>query len=117
MIASYVQATFIPSLHLISAGQGGNTGESAKLFSSVRLEDVVGCLRTYLAETETQPAIIIFHSAPVLAGPDASCIGALVDQTILAIVKNRTTRTALKQAHEQLQRAHVQLAGMVLLDR
>jgi len=115
-IANYLQATFIPSLHLLSTGNSMNTGEEANLLSTVKLEGVVQCLRAYLAETETQPGIVIFHSAPVLAGPDASCIGALVDQTLLAIVKGRTTRNSAMQAQEQLQRAHVQLAGMVLLD-
>ena len=115
-IANYVQATFIPGLHLLSTGNSTNTGEEANLLSTVKLESVVRCLRTYLAETETQPGIVVFHSSPVLAGPDASCIGALVDQTLLAIVKGRTTRNSAMQAQEQLQRAHVQLAGMVLLD-
>lgn len=115
-IASYLQATFIPGLRLLSAGNSGKTSEEANLLSSVQLEDVVRCLRAYLAETETQPGIVIFHGAPVLSGPDASCIGALVDQTILAIAKGRTTRTSAKQAQEQLQRAHVQLTGIVLLE-
>lgn len=115
-IASYLQATFIPGLRLLSAGNSGKTSEEANLLSSVRLEDVVRCLRAYLAETETQPGIVIFHSAAVLSGPDASCIGALVDQTILAITKGRTTRTSAKQAQEQLQHAHVQLTGIVLLE-
>lgn len=115
-IAHYVQATFIPGLHLLSTGNSTNTGEEANLLSTVKLESVVHCLRTYLAETETQPGIVVFHSSPVLAGPDASCLGALVDQTFLAIVKGRTTRTSARQAQEQLQRAHVRLAGMVLLD-
>jgi Mrp family chromosome partitioning ATPase len=115
-IVSYLQATFIPGLRLLSAGNSGKTSEEANLLSSVQLEDVVRCLRAYLAETETQPGIVIFHSAAVLSGPDASCIGALVDQTILAIAKGRTTRTSAKQAQEQLQRAHVQLTGIVLLE-
>lgn len=115
-IAHYAQPTFIPGLHLLSTGNSTNTGEEANLLSTVKLESVVQCLRTYLAETETQPGIVVFHSSPVLAGPDASCIGALVDQTFLAIVKGRTTRTSARQAQEQLQRAHVRLAGMVLLD-
>lgn len=115
-IATYLQATFIPGLHLLSTGKSMNSGEEANLLSTVKLESLVPCLRAYLAETETEPGMVIFHSAPVLAGPNASCIGALVDQTLLAIVKGRTTRTSAKQAQEQLQRAHVQLVGMVLLD-
>ncbi len=40
-----------------------------------------------------------------------------VEQTILAIVKGRTTRSQAKQAQEQLQRAHVNLAGIIILDK
>lgn len=112
-IASYLNTTFVAGLRLLSAG---NTIEAVDLLSSVKLPDVVQHLRQYLAETEMQPGIIIFNSPPVLSGPDASCIGALVEQTILTIVKGRTTRTQARQAQEQLQRAHVKLAGMVLLD-
>ena len=114
-IERYLCTTFITGLRLLSAGTG-TAGEGTSLLLSTKLQDVIQSIRQYLAETETTPGIVIFNSAPVLAGPDASLIGALVEQTILIIAKDRTTRTQAKQAQEQLQRAHVNLVGMVMLD-
>ena len=83
---------------------------------SAKLQDVVQMLGQWLAETEAKQGLVIFNAPPVLAGPDASLIGALVEQTILIIVKGRTTRTQAKQAQEQLQRAHTNVVGIVMLD-
>jgi Mrp family chromosome partitioning ATPase len=69
-----------------------------------------------VSETEAGPGLVIFNAPPVLVGPDASLIGALVEQTILTIAKGHTTRTQAKQAQEQLQRAHANLTGIVMLD-
>jgi Mrp family chromosome partitioning ATPase len=110
-----LRKTFVNNLLLLSTGSDGASEEA--LFSS-RLPGVIASMRDYLAETvEGKTGIIIFHSSPVLAGPDASLIGAQVEQTILAIVKGRTTRGQAKQAQEQLQRAHVNLAGIIILDK
>jgi len=110
-----LRKTFVNNLLLLGAGSDAANGEA--LFSS-RLPGVIASMRDYLAEVvEDKTGMIIFHSAPVLAGPDASLIGAQVEQTILAIVKGRTTRSQAKQAQEQLQRAHVNLAGIIILDK
>jgi Mrp family chromosome partitioning ATPase len=109
-----LRKTFVNNLLLLSAGSDDASEEA--LFSS-RLPGVIASMRDYLAEVEDKTGMIIFHSAPVLAGPDASLIGAQVEQTILAIVKGRTTRSQAKQAQEQLQRAHVNLAGIIILDK
>jgi Mrp family chromosome partitioning ATPase len=110
-----LRKTFVNNLLLLSAGSDDASEEA--LFSS-RLPGVIASMRDYLAETaEGKTGMIIFHSSPVLAGPDASLIGAQVEQTILAIVKGRTTRSQAKQAQEQLQRAHVNLAGIIILDK
>ncbi|MFL5628434.1 MAG: CpsD/CapB family tyrosine-protein kinase [Ktedonobacteraceae bacterium] len=114
IIQQHVRNTFINNLLLLSAGS--DTASEGSLFST-RLPEVIASLRQYLAETkEGKAGLIIFHTSPVLTGPDASLVGAQVEQTILAIVKGRTTRTQAKQAQEQLQRAHVHLAGIVILD-
>jgi Mrp family chromosome partitioning ATPase len=110
-----LRKTFVNNLLLLSAGSD-DAGEEA-LFSS-RLPEVIASMRDYLAATaEGKTGMIIFHSSPVLAGPDASLIGAQVEQTILAIVRGRTTRGQARQAQEQLQRAHVNLAGIIILDK
>jgi len=113
-IEQYLRNTFIPGLRLLSAGTA--TEGAATLLLSAKLQDVLGNICQSLEETESKPSIVIFNSPAVLAGPDASLIGALVEQTILTIAKGRTTRTQAKRAQEQLQRAHTNLTGLVLLD-
>ena len=113
-IATYLCATFIPDLLLLEAGTSIESG--AALLLSPKLPEVISSLRQFLAETETRPGIVIFDSPPVLAGADASLIGTHVEQTFLIIAANRTTRVQAKQAQEQLQRAHANLAGIIMLD-
>lgn len=112
-IASCLQPTFIPGLRLLGAGSA--TG-AASLFHLTKVEEVICCLRSQLATEATAPGIVIFHSPAVQAGADASIIGALVDQTLLIIAKNRTTRTQAKEAQEQLERVHANLIGLIMLD-
>jgi capsular exopolysaccharide synthesis family protein len=114
-IGQYLRQTFISDLRLLSAGSA-TASEGASILLSAKLQDVVHSICQYLAEAESRPGIVVFNTPPVLAGPDASLIGTLVEQTILAIAKGRTTRAQTKQAQAQLQRAHVNLTGIVLLD-
>ena len=112
-ITSCLQTTFVPGLKLIGAG----TAQAASLLLSPKLQDAITCFRDVLAgeAEESHPGIVIFHSAPVLAGADASLIGSLTEQTVLTIVAGRTTRAQAKQAQEQLERAHTKLSGIVML--
>lgn len=112
-IEESLQQTFVPGLHLLGSGQ---TSEGVPALLSTKLHDVVGCIREYMAQSETKPGIIIFHCAPVLSAPDASLLGTEVAQTLLTIVRGRTTRTQAKQAQEQLQGTHGSLAGIVVVD-
>lgn len=117
-ISGALQATFVPGLHVLSAGIP--TEQGAALLLTPRLTEVVHCLcqRTSVdgaGDAENAGRIVLFHSPPVLSGADASLIGALVDQVVLAIIANRTTRAQAKQAQEQLQRAQVKLAGIVMV--
>jgi Mrp family chromosome partitioning ATPase len=112
-IETSLQQTFVPGLRLL--GSGIASGGVPTLLST-QLHDVVVCIREYMAQSETKPGIIIFHCAPVLSAPDASLLGAEVAQTLLTIVKGRTTRTQAKQAQEQLQGADVHLDGIVVVD-
>jgi Mrp family chromosome partitioning ATPase len=114
-IIACLQKAYVSGLKLI--GVGTSTEKGAALLLSPKLQDVVSCVCDVLArETEeSRPGIVIFHSAPVLAGADASLIGAIVEQTLLTIVAGSTTRAQAKQAQEQLQQARARLAGVVML--
>jgi len=112
-VRQHLRDTFIPSLRLLSAGMAV---EGGILLLSEKLQAAIQTISLCLSETETAPGMLIFNSPPVLVGPDASLIGTLVEQTILVIAKDRTTRTQAKQAKEQLERAHTNLVGIVILD-
>ncbi|MBV8823276.1 MAG: hypothetical protein JO123_10845 [Ktedonobacteraceae bacterium] len=111
--ASRLQLTPVPGLRLLSAGS--TPSSSTPLLLSSRLEEVVTSFCQMVAETEGKSGIIIFHSAPVLGSIDAVVIATVVAQTFLTIVSGRTTRSQARQAQEQLQHAHAQLAGAILL--
>ncbi len=115
-IDACLNKTFVPELRLLSAGKVQPQAKETNLLFSARLRDIVTGLHSYLAETESRPAMIIFHTTPVLAGIEASCISTLVEQTFLVIVAGQTTRGQARQAHEQLQRAQAKLVGAVLLN-
>ena len=112
MFEQFLSQTFIAGLRLLSAGISPSS-EGAALLLSEKLPEVIQGIRQCVSETED---LVIFNAPPVLVGPDASLIGALVEQTILTIAKGRTTRAQAKQAQEQLQHAHAHLAGIVMLD-
>jgi polysaccharide biosynthesis transport protein len=113
-VASYLQSTFIPCLRILSAGT--SSAQGAALLLSSKLERCLCSIRQVLVESESKPGMVIYHSAPALAGADASLIGALVEQTLLTVIVGRTTREQAKKAQEQLQRAHTKLAGFILLN-
>jgi Mrp family chromosome partitioning ATPase len=113
-IPDYLQSTFVPGLQVLGAGTSPSQG--ALLLLSPKLEEAVSSICQYQAASETQAGVVIFHSAPVLAGADASLIAALVEQTFLSIIVGYTTRAQAKQAQEQLERAHAKLAGVIMLN-
>lgn len=112
-IAACLQPTFVPGLRVLGAGNSSAQGPT--LLLSSRLETVTASLRDLVVSSEKQSGIVLFHSAPVLAGADASLIGALADQTVLAVIMGQTTRVQAKQAQEQLEQAHIKLAGVIML--
>jgi len=113
-VASRLQPTVVSGLRLLCAGSTPSSGTHWLLSS--RLQDVVTYMCQTVAEIEGKSGIIIFHSAPVLDSIDAVVIATLVAQTFLTIVSGRTTRSQAKQAQEQLQCVHAQLAGAILVD-
>jgi protein-tyrosine kinase len=113
-ISEHLQSTFIPGLQILSSGT--STSEGATLLLSPKLEECTDSIRQVLVETGSVPGIVIYHCSPVLAGADASLIGALTEQTLLTVIAGRTTHEQAKQAQEQLDRAHVKLVGAIMLN-
>jgi Mrp family chromosome partitioning ATPase len=113
-VTEHLQSTFIPGLQVLCAGT--STSQGATLLLSTKLEESMYSIRQVLAESESAPGIVIYHSPPVLAGADASLIGAFTEQTLLTVVVGRTTREQAKQAQEQLERAHAKLVGAIMLN-
>ncbi len=112
-ITACLQPTFVPGLRVLSAGTIREQGTALML--SPRLEAVTTGVREIVAASDKQPGIVIYHCAPVLSGPDASLVGALAEQTVLTVIMGKTTRAQAKQAQEQLQQAHIKLAGVIML--
>lgn len=113
LIVQHLCPTFIPGLRLLDAG---NASSQTTPTLAARFEEIFQALCGFLQETENKPSLIIFHSPPVLAGPDAALIAAYTGQTLLTITQGHTTRKQAKQAQEQLERVHAQLVGVVLLN-
>ena len=112
-IATYLQPTFVPGLRVL--GAGSTSVQGAALLLSPHLGKVVTGLHDLLAASGKPSGVALFQSAPVLAGADASLVGALTDQTVLAVIVGQTTRAQARQAQEQLERAQAKLAGVVML--
>ena len=112
-VATYLQPTFVPGLRVLGTGTASTQGSA--LLLSPHLEKVIVAVRELLASTEKPSGVALFHSAPVLSGADASLIGALTDQTVLAVIMGQTTRVQARQAQEQLEQAHIRLAGLIML--
>lgn len=112
-ILSSVQPTFVPGLRVL--GTGAISTQSTALLLSPRLSEITTAIRELLLTSGKPSGMIIFHSAPVLSGADASLIGVLTEQTVLTVVLGQTTRAQGKQAQEQLLQARIKLAGVIML--
>lgn len=112
-IAACLQPTFVPGLRVLSAGAAREKGTALML--SPRLETVTTGIREIVGGSCKQPGIVVYHVAPVLSGPEASLVGALAEQTVLAVIMGKTTRAQARQAQEQLQQARIKLAGVIML--
>ncbi len=113
-IESSLQQTFVPNLKVLAAGTV--TAREQALLLSPRFEEVVRVLREQTNTAEKSGSVVLFHSPPVLAGVDAALIGTQAEQTILAIIANRTTRAQARLAQERLEQAHARIAGFVLVN-
>ena len=77
------------------------------IFSSLRMREIVDMLKT-------QYDMVIIDTPPVMAVADARIIGRIVDKTLFVVKWDKTPRKVAKAAMEQLHRADVDIAGVVL---
>jgi capsular exopolysaccharide synthesis family protein len=77
------------------------------IFSSQRMEQIVEILKSHYD-------LVIFDTPPVMAVADARIIGRVVDKTLFVVRWDKTPRKVAKAAVEQLNRAGVDVAGVVL---
>ena len=115
-VISHLHQTFVPDLSLLGSGTVQVQPHEASRLISSKLPSVLTSLYQALEETASQPGLIIFNSPPVLTSIDAAQISTQVEQTFLVIASGRTTRSQARRAQEQLQRAHANLTGVVMLD-
>lgn len=113
-VSELLQLTFIPGLQILSSGTSTSLG--ATLLLSPKLKACLDSIHQAIEQPGNAPSIVIYHSPPVLAGADASLIGALTKQAVLTVVAGRTTREQAKQAQEQLKQAHVNLTGAIMVN-
>jgi len=73
-------------------------------------------IRMTLEQPGNAPGFVLYLSSPVLAGAEASLIGALTEQTVLTVVAGSTTREQAKEAQEQLEQAHAKLVGAIMVN-
>jgi capsular exopolysaccharide synthesis family protein len=77
------------------------------IFSSHRMAEIVDGLKS-------RYDLVIVDTPPVMAVADARIIGRVVDKTIFVVRWDKTPRKVAKAAIEQLHRADVDIAGVVL---
>jgi succinoglycan biosynthesis transport protein ExoP len=115
-VAPYLSKTPVPDLLLLSAGQKQLPAVEIGRFFASKFTILLSSLRQILEEMGRKPGLIIFSCPPVLSGTDASLISAQIEQTFLVIATGHTRRTQAIKAQEQLQRAHANIEGMILLN-
>jgi protein-tyrosine kinase len=115
-LSESLSKTFIPDLLLLSAGSLHYQPVEICRVLLARFAKVVDELRQYLAANESRPSLIVFNSPPMSSGVDASLISSVVDQTFLLIVTGQTKRMQARKTQEQLERAHANLAGAIVID-
>jgi capsular exopolysaccharide synthesis family protein len=77
------------------------------IFSSQRMQQIVDDLKA-------RYDLVIIDTPPVMAVADARIIGRVVDKTVFVVRWDKTPRKVARAAVEQLHRAGVDIAGVVL---
>ncbi|WP_229072084.1 lipopolysaccharide biosynthesis protein [Actinoplanes sp. DH11] len=97
----------IPSLRVITTG---GAATAAGLMQSQRLKDTLASLRR-------QSGYVVIEAPSTSSSADAQSLASLADAAILAVELRRSTRPALLDAGEQLQRVGTRLLGAVVMPR
>jgi capsular exopolysaccharide synthesis family protein len=77
------------------------------IYSSHRMESIIEMLKAHYD-------LIVIDTPPVMAVADARIIGRVVDKTIFVVRWDKTPRKVARAALDQLKRAKVSVAGVVL---
>jgi capsular exopolysaccharide synthesis family protein len=94
------QMDFMP----IGTAEYANAGD---IFSSHRMEHIVGQLKA-------RYDMVVVDAPPVMAVTDARIIGRMMDKTLFVLRWQKTPRKVAQAALDQLRRADVDIAGVVL---
>ena len=113
-VSEHLQSTFIPGLQILTSGTSTSAG--ATLLLSPKLAACMDSIRKVLEQQGNALGIVIYQSSPVLAGANASLIGALTEQALLTVVAGHTTREQAKEAQTQLEQAHAKLVGAIMVN-
>ncbi len=77
------------------------------IFSSHRMKAIIGVLKS-------RYDLVVVDSPPVMAVADARIIGQVMDKTLFVVRWDKTPKKVAQAAIEQLRRAGVDLAGVVM---
>ncbi len=80
---------------------------ASDIFASHRMLDIIALLKS-------RYDLVVVDTPPVMAVADARIIGRAVDKTIFVVRWDKTPRKVARAALEQLRRAEVSIAGVVL---
>ena len=95
----------LPNLAILAAG--ATVAFPAEMLASKRMESL-------LNEWRLRYDHIIFDTPPVSMFTDAAVLGLRADAVLLVARSGSTTKHALRHARDLMQRAHVNIAGIVL---
>jgi len=95
----------LPNLSVLPAGAG--VPFPAEMLASK-------CMASLLNEWRTRYDYVVLDTPPVSMFTDATVLGARADAVLLVARSGSTTRHALRHARDLMQRAQVNLAGVVL---
>jgi len=105
-LAEFLQPDEKGNVDVIPAGTA-KYANATDIFSSHRMEEIVAMLKSIYD-------LIIIDTPPVMAVADARIIGRIVDKTLFVVRWDKTPRKVARAAVEQLHRAKVDIAGVVL---
>jgi capsular exopolysaccharide synthesis family protein len=90
----------------LSAGTA-KYANATDIFSSHRMQTIIEMLKS-------RYDLVVVDAPPVMAVADARIMGRVVDKTIFVVHWDKTPRKVAKAAVEQMRRANISLAGVVL---